>query len=102
MKGRRLVGMLLSIAALVLVTVPPTRPTQAATIVVTSLADPDPASGSCPSTCTLRNALTQAGAGDTIQVSIAGTIVVTSTLTLTKNVTIVGPGASNLAIDGSG
>lgn len=58
-------------------------------------------SGSCPQTCTLRGAIQKAGPGDIVgfDVSLTGTITLKQTLVITKNVTIVGPGAAVLSID---
>ncbi|MBR0345759.1 MAG: hypothetical protein IJI03_10920, partial [Rudaea sp.] len=66
----------------------------AATVVVTSLSDNGAGS--------LRNAVTNANNGDVITFTsgLTGTISVLSTLPVTKNVTITGPGAAALAIDG--
>ncbi len=68
---------------------------QAATITVTSTAD----SGAG----TLRAALTGATNGDTIDASgVSGTILLTSgELLVTNNLTIIGPGPNNLAVDGN-
>lgn len=50
--------------------------------------------------CSLRDALEVAGAGDTIQFSVTGTITLAlGQLTLTRDVTISGPGANNLSVD---
>ena len=67
----------------------------AATLTVTSTADHGPGS--------LRQSLASASNGDTIDVSgISGTILLTSgELLITNNVTILGPGAGNLAVDGN-
>src|SRR5690349_12119789 len=52
----------------------------------------------------LRYAITQVNAGsggDTINITATGTITLTlGTLTLAKDVTIIGPGAASLAVDG--
>ena len=69
-------------------------PAHAATITVSSTGD----SGAG----TLRQAIIDAAAGDTIDFSINGTITLTgSELTIGKNLTITGPGASSLTIDGN-
>jgi hypothetical protein len=66
----------------------------AATITVTSTADSGPN--------TLRQALADANDGDTIDFSVTGTITLTSgKLLVNKNVTISGPGANSLAVDGN-
>ena len=63
---------------------------QAATRTVTSLND----SGGG----TLRDTLAAAAAGDTIQFSVTGQIKLDSSLTITKNVTISGPGQAQLTV----
>ena len=63
---------------------------QAATRTVTSLND----SGGG----TLRDTLAAAAAGDTIQFSVTGQIKLDSSLTITKNVTISGPGQTHLTV----
>ena len=66
----------------------------AATITVTNTNDSGPGS--------LRQALTSANDGDTITFAVRGTITLTSgTLVIDKSVTISGPGADRLAIDGN-
>lgn len=84
--------------------------TQAATITVNSLAD-----GSDPSACTLRDAVRSANnnasyggcqAGepgmDTIEFSVTGTIQLTNgALNVTDDLTIAGPGAEELTVDGN-
>ena len=68
-------------------------PVQAATITVTNTNDSGPGS--------LRQALTSANDGGTITFAVRGTITLTSgTLVIDKSVTISGPGADRLAIDG--
>ncbi len=67
------------------------------TLTVTNLSDADPGS--------LRAAITQAAAGYTIAFadSLNGTITLTSgVLAITKDLTIVGPGASQITVSGSG
>jgi CSLREA domain-containing protein len=50
---------------------------------------------SCPTSCSLRAALATAGAGDEIQSSVTGTILLSQgQLVVDKKVTITGPGAS--------
>lgn len=66
----------------------------AATRTVTSLAD-DGSPG------TLRSMIAKANPGDTINFGVTGTILLNSQLSISKNLTISGPGASNLAISGS-
>ena len=66
----------------------------AATITVTNTNDSGPGS--------LRQALANANDGDTINFAVTGTITLTSGgLGITKNVTISGPGANQLAVNGN-
>jgi hypothetical protein len=67
-------------------------PAPAATLTVTTLADPGPGS--------LREALALAAPGDTIDFAVSGTLSLAADqkLTVTKDVTIAGPGASALAV----
>src|SRR6478609_10107183 len=66
----------------------------AATITVTNTNDSGPGS--------LRQALAVAHDGDSITFAVSGTITLTSGgLGVTKNVTISGPGADQLSIDGN-
>ena len=68
--------------------------THAATITVTNTNDNGPGS--------LRQALTIANDGDTINFAVTGTITLTSGgLPINKNITISGPGADQLSVDGS-
>ncbi len=74
------------------------------TITVNSLADPG--SGSCSSTCTLRDAIATASPGDTIlfseSLSWPATLTLSgSELLLYKDLDIVGPGRDSLTIDGN-
>jgi len=67
--------------------------THAATNVVTSLADGGPGS--------LRQAIADASTGDTVTFSVTGTVMLTSgELPITKHLSIVGPGAGELALSG--
>jgi hypothetical protein len=69
-------------------------PVQANTITVTNTNDNGPGS--------LRQALADANDGDTITFAVTGTITLTSgELLVDKNVTISGPGAASLAVDGN-
>jgi len=66
----------------------------AATVTVTNTNDSSPGS--------LRQALTTANDGDTITFAVTGTITLTSGgLPVTKNLTISGPGADQLSVDGN-
>ncbi len=89
------------VAVILLIVLPPVVPAHAAAdfVLVTS---PDDRGGVCPSPnqCTLRDALDLAAPDATITFNFTGAIALDSTLTLTKNVTIRGPGASLLALDG--
>lgn len=69
--------------------------------VVNSLADDG--DGTCTDTkCTLRDAMTFASSGATITFSVTGTITLAhGQLIIIKNVTIAGPGADRLAVDGN-
>ncbi len=72
----------------------PAFPSSSAGVVVTTTADSGPSS--------LRQAIADAAPGDTITFApgFVGVVALSSTLTLTKNVTIVGPGSSNFVLDG--
>src|SRR5262245_37242774 len=70
------------------------RQTGAATITVTNTNDSGPGS--------LRQALANANNGETINFSVTGAITLSSDgLGITKNVTILGPGATQLAVNGN-
>jgi predicted outer membrane repeat protein len=70
------------------------RQTGAATIIVTNTNDSGPGS--------LRQALANANNGDTINFSVTGAITLSSDgLAVTENVTISGPGANQLAVNGN-
>ena len=80
------------IAAVLLCTV--ANPARATTITVTNTNDSGPGS--------LRQALADANDGDTINFAVTGTIGLTSgELLVDKSITISGPGAGNLAVDGN-
>jgi CSLREA domain-containing protein len=85
----RTVGVL-TIIALTLAMAQPLR----ASITVTNLADSGPGS--------LRQAITDAAPGDTIDFAVTGAITLTSgELVIDKDVTISGPGATNLTVSGN-
>lgn len=70
-------------------------PAWGATETVTSTQDDGPGS--------LRQALNTAGPGDTIQFSVTGTITLATALpNIGNDLTIIGPGAAQLAISGNG
>jgi CSLREA domain-containing protein len=66
--------------------------------VVTKLDDTD--DGTCDEDCSLREAIKDAAAGDEIQFGVTGTITLTATLLVNKNLTITGPGAAQLRVSG--
>jgi CSLREA domain-containing protein len=75
--------------------------TPVATLTVNTLADTS--DGSCvDGTCSLRDAILVAGSGDTINFGVAGTIVLAGgPLSITRNLTINGPGAGQLTVSGN-
>jgi len=75
----------------------------AATITVQDTGDGAANAGNCPgSGCRLRDALAAASDGDTIDFSVTGTILLTNGhLLVDKSVTISGPGAAQLAVNGN-
>lgn len=86
-----LVGALLGIWA---------SPAQGGTLTVNTLSDEQ--DGSCTDgDCSLRDALGAAAAGDTIQFSVNGTITLGSSLIIPKSLTVNGPGAGLLRLDGN-
>src|SRR3954462_4643308 len=76
-------------------------PAEATTLTVKSNAD---SGGTCPgATCTLRQAIATALAGDTIDFNLTGTITVSSgSLVISKDLVMTGPGASKLNLAGVG
>ncbi|HEY7063790.1 MAG TPA: choice-of-anchor Q domain-containing protein [Chloroflexota bacterium] len=93
----------LGAAALVLAGLPWAQTVHAATITVNTGGD---GAGTCPATCTLRAAVTQANAdppGDMIQfqAGLTSPIVLNAALQLNNNMTITGPGAATLAVSGN-
>ena len=91
---KKLLASGLSFVVLAVVALAAFNPVSAATITVNSPADSG--SGS------LRDAITTASSGDTINFSITGTITLTSgVLSISKNLTITGPGATSLTVSGN-
>ncbi len=84
-------ALLLGLACLLLGALPTA---QATTITVANLNDSGPGS--------LRQAIADAAPGDTIDFAVTGTIALTTgELLVTNNLTILGPGPGNLAVDGN-
>ncbi len=80
----------------------PARPAYAAgTLIVNTLTDEN--DGSCvDGDCSLRDAIQVANPGDTITFSVTGTIILTiDQLSISKNLTITGPGAGQLTVSGN-
>src|SRR5713101_4196392 len=75
----------------------------ATTITVENTGDGAANAANCPgSGCRLRDALAAAADGDTIDFSVTGTILLTNGhLLVDKSVTISGPGAALLAVNGN-
>jgi CSLREA domain-containing protein len=76
-------------------------PAQANTLTVNTLVDEN--DGSCVgSACSLRDAVVSAAAGDTIQFSVSGTILLThGYISIQKNLTVYGPGSGVLTVNGN-
>jgi hypothetical protein len=68
-------------------------PAFGSTVTVTNTNDSGPGS--------LRDAIATAAPGDTIDFGVTGTITLSSTLAIDKDLTISGPGAANLAVSGN-
>jgi hypothetical protein len=95
-----------SALALILFDAPAAQAKPAATTwVVQSTADGSAIPGNCPGVnCTLRDAIAAAGSGDTIAFSLTLPVVITLTngsLAIGTNITIDGPGDTNLTISGA-
>ncbi len=56
--------------------------------------------GTCDADCSLREAIDDAVSGDEIRFGVTGTITLTATLNINKNLTITGPGAAQLRVSG--
>jgi CSLREA domain-containing protein len=69
--------------------------------IVTKLPDTD--DGLCDADCSLREAITAAGSGDTVRFApgLSGTITLSSQLVITKDLTINGPGADVITVSGN-
>jgi CSLREA domain-containing protein len=75
-------------------------PAHATTLTVTKTADTN--DGVCDADCSLREAIAAANDSDTINFSVTGVITLNSgELAIGKNITISGPGALSLAVDGN-
>ena len=95
--GRALV---LALVALAL-----TQATALAAVVTPTRLDDPAGPGSCPSNCSLRQAIEAAGPGGTVSLkppAPSGTYKLTSRIMLASDVTIEGPGASATSISGGG
>src|SRR2546426_11479946 len=79
------------------------QPIHATTITVQSTGDGAATAGNCPGAgCRLRDALAAASDGNTIDFSVTGTITLNSgNLAVNNSVTISGPGADMLAVNGN-
>ncbi len=62
-------------------------------LTVTSLANSGPGS--------LRDTIASSATGDEIQFGVTGTIVLSGSITITKDISIIGPGASSLIVSGN-
>ncbi len=78
---------------------PPAVVNAADPLTVNTLADES--DGSCSDgDCSLRDAIALAPAGSAIQFAVSGVMTVNSTLTINKSLTLSGPGADKLTLDG--
>ncbi len=87
MKKKLLVLLIIALSTLAM------KPLNAANIQVTNLLD--------TGTGSLRWAIGASSSGDIISFSVTGTIVLTSSISWNKSLTILGPGINNLTIDGN-
>jgi CSLREA domain-containing protein len=74
-------------------------PVSAATVVVNTNADLN--TGSCSSTCSLRDAVATANDGDTVQVPAGHYVLTLGEIAFNKNLTIAGAGARSTILDGN-
>ncbi|HXO19434.1 MAG TPA: choice-of-anchor Q domain-containing protein [Thermoanaerobaculia bacterium] len=74
-------------------------PASAATVVVNTTVDQ--ATGSCATTCSLRDAVATANPGDTVQIPAGHYVLTLGNITLTKSLTLAGSGARTTVIDGN-
>ena len=95
--------LVLSISAVFLFVLASFSAASAATVTVQSIGDGSAQPANCPgASCRLRDAIIAANPGDTIDFSVTGTITLTSdVLNLSRNLTIKGPGATNLTVSGN-
>jgi CSLREA domain-containing protein len=75
-------------------------PASAATVVVNTTADLN--TGSCSSTCSLRDAVATANPGDTVQVPAGHYVLTLGEIAFSKNLTVAGAGARSTILDGNG
>src|SRR5438874_2417164 len=91
-----LVSLLVMVTLVCLLLLATPRPAHAAYIYVNSTADNGP--GNCATICTLRDAIASAWPGDRVSLSVTGMItLIGGTLTIAKDLSIMGPGPSSLA-----
>jgi CSLREA domain-containing protein len=102
--GRLMLSMIIAVlgVAIVLSWSGSHRIVRAGTVTVDTLKDES--DGSCSDDCSLRDAIAIASTGDTIDFSVTGSIVLSNTLgqlSIVKNLTLAGPQAGHLTIDGN-